>query len=67
MKNLPLATWMEHCADYVAPLKDSLGTAVFEGVLHAVTTGQAGMLASILEGAARNAVATGRGLDGALA
>ncbi len=48
MKNLALAFWLEHCADFVAELNDPLAPAVFEGVLQTVATGDPALLRSVM-------------------
>ncbi len=67
MKDLALAQWLEHCAEYIALLEDRLSAAIFEGVLQMAATGSADMLDSILAAAAHNAVAAEQPLDNSLA
>lgn len=48
MKNLALAFWLEHCADFVAELNDPFAPAMFEGVLQTVATGDPALLRSVM-------------------
>jgi len=63
VKNITLAAWLEHCAELIALENNQFNMALFEGVLQAATTGSATMLDSVVNSAARNAVAVNHSLE----
>lgn len=66
MKNQALADWLEHCLEFTAQIEDPLCSAIVEGFIQTAATGQTDLLASVLNGAARNTVARERSLEAAL-
>lgn len=60
MKNSDLATWLEHCLEFVAQANDPLCETVFEVVTYTAATGSPAMMESVIGNIARDAAATGQ-------
>ena len=67
LENHHLADWLEQAIDHIIGADDVIGPVIFEGIIRAATTGRSGMLESVLDGMARNAVATEQSLRSLLA